>query len=89
MSCKLVSYDLDKPNREYEDLYEAIKDLGSWWWCLESVWIVDTTKSTSEIRDELKSYIDSGDSIAVFRLSGSWASRGLSDECSDWLHDHL
>ena len=30
MACKIITYDLDKPNRNYEDLFEAIKDIGSW-----------------------------------------------------------
>ena len=89
MACNIISYDLDKPNRNYDDLYEAIKNLGSWWHCLESVWIVDSSKSTSEIRDELKSQLDSGDKLAVFKLSGAWATSNLSDDCNEWLRNHL
>jgi hypothetical protein len=88
MACKLISYDLDEDD-DYEELYEAIRDLGTWWTCLESVWIVDTSDSVSDIRDELKSHIGSDDEIAVFKLSGAWASKGLSEDCSDWLYEHL
>ncbi|MFC7240534.1 hypothetical protein ACFQS4_20430 [Saliphagus sp. GCM10025317] len=89
MSVYSINYDLHRPGQEYDELYEAIKDLGAWWHCLESVWLVDTSSSATDIRDELKQYLDSNDEILVIRLSGSWASRGLSDECSDWLYDRL
>jgi len=89
MSCKLISYDLDKPNRNYEELYEKIKSLGSWWHCLESVWIVDTAKNTAEIRDALTSVLDSGDKIAVFHLSKGWATKNLDKDCNNWLKEHI
>lgn len=47
--AKLISYDLKQPGRNYDDLYEAIKTLGDWWHCLESVWIVKSPKSPLEI----------------------------------------
>jgi hypothetical protein len=89
MACKLISYDLDNPNRNYDDLYEAIKGLGSWWHCLESVWLVDTTKTTAQVRDTLKAELDRGDKLAVFNLAGGWATYNLSDECNTWLRNRL
>jgi len=89
MACKIITYDLDKPNRNYGELFEAIKDIGSWWHCVESVWIVDTTKSVSTIRDTLKQHLDSGDKLAVLTLTSGWATRNLSDDCNDWLRNHL
>lgn len=89
MACNIISYDLDKPNRNYDELYEAIKNLGTWWHCLESVWIVDSSHSTSAIRDNLMQYLDSGDKLAVFKLSGNWATNNLSKDCNDWLKKHL
>jgi len=89
MAAKLITYDLKKPGRNYDNLHDAIKKLGSWWHCLESTWIVDTTKSASEIRDTLKSHIDTNDDLAVFSLSSGWATYGLSDECNNWLRNHL
>jgi hypothetical protein len=89
MAAKLITYDLNKPGRDYDDLHNAIKKLGSWWHCLESTWIVDSTKAVSEIRDTLKAHIDSNDDLAVFSLSGGWATYGLSDKCNNWLRNHL
>ena len=77
MACKIITYDLDKPNRNYDYLFEAINEIGSWWHCVESVWIVDTTKSVSTIRDTLKQNLDSGDKLAVLTLT-SWLGHSQS-----------
>tara|TARA_R110002049_G_scaffold7177_2_gene42609 strand:- start:1335 stop:1604 length:270 start_codon:yes stop_codon:yes gene_type:complete len=89
MTLKLISYDLSKPGRNYEDLYDSIKNIGTWWHCLESVWIVETNLSCGEIRDQLSAYLDGNDKLAVLTLQGGWATSGLSQECNDWLRNHL
>lgn len=89
MSPLLVTYDLRQPGRNYNDLYEAIKKLGGWWHCLESIWIIKTEKSTAQVRDYLKNYIDVNDGLIVLGLNGNWASYGISNECSNWLKDNL
>ena len=89
MSAQLISYDLITPGRNYATLHEAIKGLGSWWHCLESTWIVDTTESTTSVRDKLSSHIDANDKLLVVGLNGSWATNHLGTDCNDWLRSHL
>lgn len=89
MAVYAISYDLHDPGQDYDDLHEAIKDFGAWWHHLESTWLVDTSSSTSDIRDELKDHLDSNDELLVTRLSGGWASWGISDSGNEWLHDHM
>lgn len=89
MANQLVSYDLTKPGREYERLYEAIKELGNWWHCVESVWIVVTPLSSAQVRDRLRQHIDANDKLAVFKLEADWATLGLDRNCNDWLRTNL
>jgi hypothetical protein len=89
MACKIVSYDLDKPHRNYEDLHKAIKNCGAWWHHLESVWILDSSMTTKAIRDNLEKHIDSGDKLVVFKLSSAWATSNLKNEANEWLQNHL
>jgi hypothetical protein len=89
MAAQLISYDLRKPGRDYSSLYEAIKQLGSWWHCLESIWIVQTALSTAHVRDALKAHIDGNDGLVVLSLAGGWATYGLSEECNNWLRNNL
>jgi len=89
MPVQLITYDLRKQGRDYATLYEEIKKIGPWWHCLESVWLVDTTHSCAQIRDRLKQHIDTNDDVVVLRLSGSWATYGLSDDCNQWFRNNL
>lgn len=90
MNVKIISYDLGSPEKfeDYEDLIRYIKSLGSWAKPLYSVWLVDTDKTVSEIRDEAKHLIDSNDKIFVaeWNTDSGWASYNLPKSVTDWLH---
>ena len=89
MSLLLISYDLRAPGRNYDDVYKQLKSYDNWWKNLESVWIVVTSKSPSQVRDDLKVLVDSNDKILVVDISDqSSAWRGFSDSGSKWLHNH-
>lgn len=87
MSSFLISYDLIS-DKDYSKLYEAIRNYGSFAHVLESVWIIKSSASSSEIRDNLKSYLDSDDKLFVARLTGESAWKNLSKEVSDWIKDN-
>lgn len=88
MATKLIAYDLNTPGQNYEDLIAAIKGLGAWWHHLDSTWLVRTSKTTTEVRDELKKHIDSGDELLVVDVTGdarAWA--GFNESGRKWLKD--
>lgn len=87
MSVYLITYDLHDPGQDYSDLHDAIESYGDFCHILESCWLIDTTDSVSDVRDELKTHIDSNDRLFVFKQSGVWAT-SFSNDCTDWLHDH-
>lgn len=89
MPTYVIGYDLNDPGQDYDNLFDAIKDYGTWWHHLDSTWIIKTTDSASEIRDNLKQYKDSNDELLVAKLSGAWASAGIDSDGTDWLYDHL
>lgn len=85
----LITYDLNRPGQNYDKLYEAIKKLGTWWHCLDSTWLVISSKSAKEIRVYLKSYFDFNDSLLVIKTCGVGSWDGFDDNCSKWLKDNL
>ncbi len=89
MKSYLITYDLKSPGQNYNDLYEAIKNLGTWWHCLDSNWIIKSNSSAAKIRDALTPHIDGNDLLLVAHLSGEAAWRGFSDNCTSWLKDNL
>jgi hypothetical protein len=87
MSSFLISYDLIS-NKDYSKLYEAIRNYGSFAHVLESVWIIKSTKSSTNIRDDLMSYIDSDDKLFVAKLTGESAWVNLATEISNWIKEN-
>ena len=43
--CYIVSYDLCQPNRNYQDLYAALKSFPVWGRLTESTWAIVTDKT--------------------------------------------
>ncbi len=88
MSAVLIAYDSHKLGQRYTELRKLIIETfpGSWN-CLESTFIVNTNWTPAQVRDLLKSKLDSNDELLVVALvKHGWASWGLSKPCSDWLH---
>lgn len=86
----VIGYDLNRPHQDYKDLIDAIKALASGWWHnLDSTWIVRSTLTAVEIRDELAKHIDRNDEILVAQLTGEAAWRGFDQSGSEWLRNHL
>lgn len=87
MNSFLISYDLIS-NKDYSSLYTAIKNYGYYAHILESVWIIKSSYSSSDIRNNLKIHIDSDDKLFVAKLTGESAWSNLSKEVSDWIHNN-
>lgn len=85
----IITYDLKSPHDSAEDYERVIGGLkaayGSWCHLEQSVWIVSTNQSASEVRDALKELLNSSDVLFVAKLTGNWASFNLSPNRSKWL----
>ncbi|HEX6367542.1 MAG TPA: CRISPR-associated protein Cas2 [Longimicrobium sp.] len=87
MACYIISYDLRR-QRNYDELYKAIKSYGTWAHVLESTWAVVTTKTAVEVRDHLAGHVDSDDGLFVVK-SGTEAAWRKVNCTNEWLKDHL
>lgn len=89
MAVMIIGYDLNKA-KNYPDLIEAIKNVGSkWWHYLDSTWLVVTNLTASQVRDTLKGHIDSDDELLVMTYGKGAAWAGFDAKASDWLRDNL
>ena len=87
-NSKIITYDLRKAGRNYDDLYKYIKSYPVWAHITESTWFISTSKSCTTIRDEILHVIDSNDRIFVAELNGTaaWSNVNCDDQ---YLKDHL
>jgi hypothetical protein len=91
MAVYVVGYDIHPTKGEtYEELITAIKDLGDWWHCLDSTWLVSTTRTAVQMRDALKPHLRTDDQLLVVAYappSSAWF--GFKDDCQTWLKNHM
>lgn len=84
-----ISYDLNNPGQNYDDLIDAIKKYGTYCKINKSDWIICTNDKAKIIRDNLKKYLDSNDRLFVGGLSGEGAWSGYASSTTDWLKKNL
>lgn len=91
MSKILIGYDLNMTGQRYDTLIALIKKtFPNYWHCLDSTWIVDTSMTPVQVRDWLRTQIDSNDELFVVDISGKAAAWvGFTGDCNDWLSKNL
>lgn len=86
--CYIISYDLVAPNRNYDELYKAIKAYPVWGRLTESTWAMVSSDNHVAIRDNLKKHIDDDDRLVVIQSgrSAAWTKIMASD---NWAKQSL
>ena len=92
MNTYLISYDLGLPEtyNDYKTLTQYIKSYSTWAKPLQSVWFIKTDKTISQVRDEIKTKVDSNDKVLVIDVtSKGWGTYNVSKEVTDWMKNNL
>ena len=89
MATYVVSYDLNQQGQNYDCIIKKLKAYGTHWHMQQSVWIIVADASATQIRDNLKSCLDSNDKLFVAKLSGEAAWSGYRQTVTDWLKKYL
>lgn len=89
MAVFIVTYDLNTPGQKYDCLTEKLEAYGIHWHMQGSVWLIVTTQTAVEIRDNLQECLDSNDELFVARLSGEAAWTGYGKNITEWLKKYL
>ena len=87
-NSKIITYDLCKSGKNYDELYEYLKSFSKWAHICESVWFVSSSKSCPDIRNEINKIIDDDDRVFVAELTGVAAWRNVLCD-SDYLKNNL
>lgn len=86
MAVYLVSCALSASDHDYQALwsfYEAAKAVRA----LETTWLVETTKTVSEVSDDALALLAEQDRLLVIEIAPGtlWAATHLLEGCSTWL----
>lgn len=80
----LVSYDLNKPDKDYRKLIDAICRYDNPCRILKSQWLIRSDKTAEQICKDLLAFVDATDELFVCELNQNCAGR-LTQEKIDWL----
>jgi hypothetical protein len=80
-----INYDLKKPGRNYDGLYEAIKSCGEWWHYLGSTWLVDTNLTIEQVWGRLAEHVDGNDRVLVIGITKQYTG-WLPQDAWDWIN---
>lgn len=89
MAAYIVSYDLNKKGQNYDCIHKKIKSYRSYRHIQNSVWIIITDDSATDIGNHLADCLDSNDQLFVAALEGEAAWHGYSQNTTDWLNTKL
>ena len=82
----LITYDLNSPGKNYNDLYKEIKKDGIWWHHLDSTWIIDTLYTPAEWQKRLKKHMDDNDSLFIVEICNNHQG-WLPKKAWEWLQE--
>ena len=88
MNTYLISYDLVGAidRQEYDNLIAHIRTSYIWAKPLESVWLIKTNLSTSQVINNLLNFIKkSNDRLLVIQVTNNWMAYNLSIEVIQWM----
>lgn len=94
MAWYALSYDLRREisKDDYLALYKALKGAVDYCWPLESVWIIQTPLSPSQVINTLLGFgiLDDNDGIVVLEITGVGNFRRVvNQDTAAWLNAHL
>jgi CRISPR-associated endonuclease Cas2 len=87
MAMLLVTYDLNKPGKDYNDVLKTIKSY-SWARLSESSYAIKTEQTPQQVFDKLKPYLDQNDNLYIINLKKPYAGYGPK-EVNEWLDNGL
>ena len=89
-----ITYDLRQPERNYNGLYDAIKELageGNWQHPMESFWVVSisefSSKTVESMYDFLRQHIDDNDSLFISRIDSTEHQGWMPKNFWNWFKE--
>lgn len=87
MYVYIISFDLVKPGQNYDKIIELIKQYNVWAKLGTTTYLVQTSHSAVELRDNLKTAIDSNDKLFVGKVTRPAAWSNMSEDVSKWIKE--
>ena len=89
----LITYDLNKTGKDYEGVYQAIKDASTGAWChyWESSWLIRSNLATADlVFAKIKPHLDTDDRCLVVEVKNNkqgWLTEKQWDYINKYIFD--
>jgi len=87
MQTYAVSYQRNETD-DMEPLHAELDTFPESLHVFAGTWLVKTSDTVEEVRDELNDHLHPEDRLLVMKLSGEWATTWKDDD-TDWMSKHL
>ena len=82
----LITYDLNKPGKDYDSLYLVIKSTSkAWWHYLDSTWLVATQEDVGYWQRKIREVVDQNDHFLVVEITKMPRQGWLPQKAWDWI----
>ena len=73
MIC-MITYDLNSPGQNYEDVTKTIKDCSTGVWCnyWKSAYLIQTKKTVQQITDAIEPFLDKNDRLIIIEVKRNY-----------------
>lgn len=88
MKVYVVSYDLNTPGQNYDNLYKELKNSSSWWHFLDSTWLIKTTETSSQLNNRIRKNLDDNDLLMIIRVTKDY-SGWLPKDAWKWMDENI
>lgn len=84
-----VIYELKNKRKNYTNLFQKIKDYGTWMHYIDNVWIIESTNDANTIYNDIFPLIDQQkDYILVLKIASDYQG-WLPKDAWDWMNKRL
>jgi len=83
-----ISYDLNRPGQNYQDLYDTIKSAPSWAHAMDSLWFIKTNETVEDWSNRLLSIIDKNDELFLVDITGQSRQGWMNKKIWKWLEQN-
>jgi len=87
MSVLLITYDLNKPDKDYSGLYKKLKSYNYTMLC-ESSYAIETNDTPDVVYENLRTCFDINDHLFILTIKSPWKGWGL-EKVKKWLLQRL
>lgn len=90
MAVYLITYDLNNPGQNYEDVIEAIKDSSTGAWCTywKSSYLIKSNLTVNQVSDKITPHLDKNDRLIVIEVKNNYQG-WLTEEEWKYIRENI